>query len=52
MKLVTEEEWKEVDGFELIFSMEKQGFKVGHNRFAEAAEMFGELKIYGNPIRE
>mgnify|MGYP001051155572 CR=1 FL=1 len=44
--------WEEVDGFELIFSSGKKGFKVGHNRFAEAAEMFGELKVYGNPIRE
>jgi hypothetical protein len=52
IKTVTFEEFEQVDGFELIFSSGKKGFKVGHNRFAEAAEMFGELKIYGNPIRE
>lgn len=52
MKSVTAEEWEEVDGFELIFSEERIGFKVGYNRFAEGVEMFGELKIFGNPIRE
>lgn len=40
-----------LDGFELIPATAKNGFKVGHNRFDSASEMFGELKIYGNPIR-
>ncbi len=39
-------------GFELVFSMENTGFKVGHNRFAAGAAMYGELRIYGNPVRE
>jgi hypothetical protein len=42
----------EINGFELIFSDSEHGFKVGHNRFNNAAEMFGELKTFGNPIRE
>lgn len=46
------EEWEIIDGFELVFSEYSKGFKVGHNRFEEGAEMFGELKIFGNPIRE
>lgn len=52
MKSATAEEWEEVNGFELIFSESSKGFKVGNNRFAEGAEMFGELKVYGNPIRK
>ena len=40
-----------IEGFELIFTDSQNGFKVGHNRFNEASEMFGELKVFGNPIR-
>ena len=46
------EAWESIDGFELIFSDDEVGFKVGYNRFADGTEMFGELKIYGSPIRE
>ncbi|MDJ1496935.1 hypothetical protein QNI19_28625 [Cytophagaceae bacterium DM2B3-1] len=42
----------EIDGFELIFSDAENGFKVGHNRFNNASEMYGMLKVFGNPIRE
>jgi len=45
------EELENIDGFELIFTDSGNGFKVGHNRFDNAAEMFGELKVFGNPIR-
>jgi hypothetical protein len=45
-------EFNKIDGFELIVSDAENGFKVGHNRFNNAAEMFGELKTFGNPIRE
>lgn len=41
-----------IPGFELIFRPEGQGFKVGHNRFSQGTSMFGELRIYGQPIRE
>lgn len=41
----------EIPGFELIPASAETGFKVGHNRFDRATEMFGELKIFGNPIR-
>lgn len=46
------EEFEAIDGFELIFNGAEKGFKVGYNRFAEGGEMFGELKVTGNPIRE
>jgi hypothetical protein len=45
------EKFDEIEGFELIFTDSQKGFKVGHNRYDNASEMFGELKIYGNPIR-
>ena len=46
-----EKDFDEIEGFELIFTDASQGFKVGHNRFNNASEMFGELKIFGNPVR-
>lgn len=44
-------DFDEINGFELIFTNEENGFKVGHNRFDKASEMYGELKVFGNPIR-
>ena len=44
--------FNEISGFELIFTNAENSFKVGHNRFNNAVEMFGELKVFGNPIRE
>jgi len=49
----TDNEFDAINGFELIFEEDKENaFKVGHNRFANAQEMFGVLKVFGNPIRE
>lgn len=48
----TEEIFNEINGFELLFTDNEKGFKVGYNRFDNASEMFGELKVFGNPIRE
>lgn len=42
----------EFPGFELMLRQQGEGFKVGHNRFAAGASMYGELRIFGNPIRE
>ena len=53
-ELLTEmnlEEFEQIDGFELIFTNKGDGFKVGYNRFDKASEMFGEINVYGNPIR-
>lgn len=48
---MSKEEFDLIDGFELIFTDGSSGFKVGHNRYKKADEMYGELKILGNPIR-
>lgn len=48
----SKEEFESIEGFELKFTNKDTGFKVGHNRFNDAEEMFGELIVAGNPIRE
>ena len=48
-------EWRseQFPGFELLFdSTERALFKVGHNRFDNAAPMYGTIKSYGDPIRK
>jgi hypothetical protein len=52
----SQEKFDEIDGFELIFTDAENGFKVGHNRFRLVdgkfgEEMFGDLQIFGNPVR-
>jgi hypothetical protein len=49
---MSSDDFDELSGFELKFSDKETGFKVGHNRFKNAEEMFGELIVSGNPIRE
>ncbi|WP_407405573.1 hypothetical protein [Chryseobacterium sp.] len=49
---ISSEGFNGIDGFELVSSDNEKGFKVGHNRFDNAKEMFGELIVSGNPIRE
>jgi hypothetical protein len=51
----TEEEWTSdlFPGFELEFSSkEEPHFKVGYNRFANAAPMYGKVISFGDPIRK
>jgi hypothetical protein len=43
--------FEQIEGFEFITTNPENGFKVGHNRFDNGSEMFGELKVVGNPIR-
>lgn len=50
--IMTNEEFDELPGFELHFKVPGEGFKVGHNRFNKGESMFGEMHIYGNPIRQ
>lgn len=50
--IMTNQEFDELPGFELHFKALGEGFKVGQNRFAEGAPMFGEMQVYGNPIRQ
>lgn len=50
---LSELEFNTIDGFELILNSDKgKMFKVGYNRFDDAKEMFGQLKVFGNPIRQ
>ena len=47
---IPELDFDKITGFELFLSNKLKGFKVGYNRF-DKSEMYGELKIFGNPIR-
>lgn len=51
METMREQDFDNIPGFELLFTNSETGFKVGHNRYVHAAEMYGELKVFGNPIR-
>jgi hypothetical protein len=47
------QEWQQVPGFELRWDEEDaRGFKVGFNRFQQAAPMYGRLVSVGDPIRK
>jgi hypothetical protein len=48
---ISQEEFEDIPGYELDFSEQSKGFKVGHNRFDDNNAMYGELKVIGNPIR-
>jgi len=52
LTVMQENEFEKIEGFELVASDYENGFKVGYNRFNGAKEMYGNLKITGNPIRE
>ena len=50
---MSESDFNTIDGFELLFDGDRDAiFKVGHNRFDNASEMYGQLKVFGNPIRQ
>lgn len=51
LEVMTAIDFDSIQGFELLPSSPEKGFKVGYNRFDNASEMFGELKVFGNPIR-
>lgn len=49
----SESEFDTIDGFELFFDGDRNDmFKVGHNRFDDVKAMYGQLKVFGNPIRQ
>lgn len=39
-------------GFELVFDRTEDAFLVGKNRYKKGEEMYGYIRIVGNPIRE
>ncbi len=50
---ISEIDFDTIDGFELLFEGdENEMFKVGHNRYDDVKAMYGQLKVYGNPIRQ
>ncbi|MEL7119926.1 MAG: hypothetical protein AAFO07_10805 [Bacteroidota bacterium] len=51
---IPKSDFNKIDGFELLFdkSEKTNAFKVGYNRFDEAKEMYGQLQVFGNPIRQ
>ena len=48
---MSDEEFNQLDGFELIFGAGENSFLVGYNRFDGNKPMFGHLEITGAPIR-
>lgn len=47
------DDFNNYEGFELVFDGDESNmFKVGYNRYNDAKEMYGELKVFGNPIRQ
>jgi len=50
---MTEEEFdNNLPGFELVEVPGEEGFLVGYNRFKGSEEMFGQIKVFGNPNRK
>lgn len=52
IKELSENEFNELEGFELIFTDQDEGFMVGYNRFDEFEPMYGKLDITGDAIRD
>jgi hypothetical protein len=48
---LSEEEFAQIDGYELRFENNAKSFMVGYNRFKENETMFGWIEITGNPIQ-
>jgi hypothetical protein len=49
---IEEEEFAQIDGYELRFGENDQSFLVGYNRFNHNEKMFGWIEITGNPIQK
>ena len=46
----TDEEFAELDGFELRFGESEQSFLVGYNRFDNGRPMYGWIEYNGNKL--
>lgn len=51
IKEVSEDEFNEIEGFELVFTKPDEGFMVGYNRFKDFEPMYGRLEITDGAIR-
>ncbi|HEY9259810.1 hypothetical protein [Chitinophaga sp.] len=49
--VMEEAEFDALDGFELRFGEMEGAFLVGFNRFDNAAPMYGQLAVSGNPVK-
>lgn len=47
---MTEENFNNIQGFELRFENNKNSFLTGFNRYHDAQPMYGDLEINGNPV--
>lgn len=47
-----ENDFNQLDGYELRFEKNEKSFIVGYNRFKENEEMYGWIDITGNPIQK
>ena len=52
IKEIPEDDFHELEGFELIFTNADEGFMVGYNRFNDFEPMYGRLEITPGAIRE
>lgn len=52
IKEVNNEEFNDIEGFELKFTDADEGFMVGYNRFNEFKPMYGKLEITDGAIRD
>jgi hypothetical protein len=47
-----EDEFNELDGYELRFGDSEKAFMVGYNQYNDNSPMYGEVEITGSPIRK
>ena len=52
IKVMTEEEFDQIDGFELMFGKNENSFLVGYNRFNNGEPMLGWLESTDNPLKK
>ncbi|MEE0912569.1 MAG: hypothetical protein U0L67_09000 [Paludibacteraceae bacterium] len=50
IQVFTEEQFANLNGFELRFGMSEQSFVVGYNRFNEGQPMYGWIEYNGNKL--
>ena len=48
---LTENQFDELDGFELRFGESEQSFLVGYHRFKNNEPMYGWLEVSNNPLK-
>ena len=52
VKVMTEEDFNQINGFELRFGKNENSFLVGYNRFNNGEPMFGWLEATDNPLKK